>query len=100
MQKKEYTKEFKTGAAQMVVQGMKAAKVAKDLGVAASSVSTWVRDYKKHGIGAFPGKGFLAPEDQKIKDLEKRLKRAEMERDLLKKTIAFFAELDRKNMSP
>ena len=86
MEKKEYTKEFRAGAAKMVIeQGMKAAQVARDLGVAPSSVSTWVRDFKKHGDGAFPGKGFLAPEDQKIKDLEKRLKRAEMERDLLKK---------------
>ena len=101
MEKKVYTKEFKVGAARMVVEeGKKASEVGRDLGVSTSSMTKWVRDYKKHGGGAFPGKGFLTPEDQKVNDLEKRLRRAEMERDLLKKTIAFFAELDRKNMTP
>jgi len=100
MDKKVYTKEFKVGAARMVVkEGKRASEVCRDLGVSSSSMSKWIDDYKNHGSGAFPGKGFLAPEDQKVKDLEKRLRRAEMERDLLKKTIAFFAELDRKNMA-
>lgn len=96
----KYTKEFKLGAAQLVVQeGKRAAAVCRDLGVSPSALSRWVTDYKKSGAGAFPGKGYLTPEDQRIRDLEKKLKRAEMERDLLKKTIAFFAELDRKNMT-
>lgn len=98
MEKKDYTKEFKLGAARMVVdEGMKNSQVARDLGVSKSALCKWVSDYKKHGSGAFPGKGLLAPIDQEKRDLEKRLRRAEMERDLLKKTIVFFAELDRKN---
>ena len=101
MEKKVYTKEFKVGAARMVVdEGVKPSQVAKDLGVSQSSMTKWIRDYKKHGSGAFPGKGLLAPVDQEKRDLERRLRRAEMERDLLKKTIAFFAELDRKSMTP
>ena len=98
MGKKFYTKEFKLGAARMVVEeGKGPAAVARDLGVSTSAMTKWVRDYRRDGGGAFPGKGHLTPEDQKVKDLERRLRRAEMERDLLKKTIAFFAELDRKN---
>jgi transposase len=101
MEKKVYTKEFKLGAARMVVdERKKALHVARDLGVASSSLTKWIRSYRKHGVGAFPGKGMLAPVDQEKRDLERRLRRAEMERDLLKKTIAFFAELDRKNTAP
>lgn len=100
MSKRTYTKEFKVGAARMVVdERMKPSQVAKDLGVSDGSITKWVKDYRKHGSGAFPGKGILAPVDQEKRDLERRLRRAEMERDLLKKTIAFFAELDRKSMT-
>ena len=98
MEKKTYTKEFKAGAARMVVDKKeRASQVARDLGVSTASMTKWVREYKRSGNGSFPGKGFLAPEDQRIRDLEKKLKRAEMERDLLKKTIVFFAEQDRKS---
>ena len=57
-------------------------EVARDLGCSTSAMTKWVRDYKQHGDGSFPGKGNLTPEDQRIKDLERRLRRAEMERDL------------------
>lgn len=101
MDKSKYTKEFKLGAARMVVdQGMKNSQVARDLGVSHSAIFRWVSDYRKHGSGAYPGKGMLAPADQEKRDLERQVRRLTMERDLLKKTIAFFAELDRKNMTP
>jgi transposase len=100
MEKKTYTKEFKVGAARMVVdEKMKSSQVAKNLGVSDGSITKWVKDYKKHGSGAFPGKGMLVPVDQEKRDLERRLRRAEMERDILKKTVALFAELDRKGMA-
>jgi len=91
--KKHYTKDFKTQAAKLVFdQEMKVGDVARDLGVAHSSVSLWVRQYKANGGDAFPGKGRLLPWDQERRELEKRLKRAETERDILKKTIGYFAE--------
>ena len=97
MKKKTYTKEFKLGAARMVVdEKMKPSQVARDLGISDGSITKWVQDYRKHGSGAFPGKGMLVAVDQEKRDLERRLRRAEMERDLLKKTISIFAELDRK----
>ncbi len=98
MEHKVYTKEFKLGAVKMVVdEKLRGSEVCRNLGVSSSALSKWVADYKKHGGGSFPGKGLLTPEDQKVKDLEKKLRRAEMERDLLKKTIALFAESDRKS---
>ena len=100
MEKKVYTKEFRLGAAKMVVdEKMRLTQVVKDMGVSMSALSKWVTDYRKHGSGAFPGKGLLAPIDQEKRDLEKQVRRLTMERDLLKKTIAFFAALDRKGMT-
>jgi transposase len=100
MEKKVYTKEFKVGAARMVVdEKMKASRVARDLGVSNSALVKWVRDYKKYGSGAFPGKGLLAPQDDELRRLQRENRRLTMERDLLKKTIVFFAEHDRKGMT-
>jgi transposase len=94
MEKKVYTKEFKLGAARMVVdEKVKAAKVARDLGVSNSALTKWIRDYKKHGSGAFPGKGMLAPADEELRRLQKENRRLTMERDLLKKTAVLFAEM-------
>ena len=99
MEKKVYTKEFKVGAARMVVdEDMKPSQVARDLGVSDSAVTKWARGYRKHGNGAFPGKGMLTPQDQEKRDLERQVRRLTMERDILKKTIAYFAEVDRKGM--
>jgi len=100
MEKKLYTKEFKVGAARMVVnEKMKVSRVALDLGVSDSALVKWVREYKKHGSGAFPGKGLLAPQDEELRRLQRENRRLTMERDLLKKTIVFFAEHDRKGMT-
>ena len=100
MEKKTYTKEFKLGAAKMVVdEKMKASRVARDLGVSNSALTKWIRDYRKHGSGAFPGKGLLAPADDELRRLQRENRRLTMERDLLKKTIVFFAEQDRKGMA-
>lgn len=98
MEKKTYTREFKVGAARMVVvEKKKPSHVCRDLGVSSGALTKWIRDYKDYGGGAFPGKGFLAPQDEETRALKKALRRAEMERDLLKKTIAFFAQADRKD---
>jgi transposase-like protein len=54
MDKKVYTKEFKVGAARMVVdEKMRPSHAARDLGVSNSAITKWIRDYKKHGSGHF-----------------------------------------------
>lgn len=99
MERKWYTDEFKRGAVKLVIdEGMTLKAAAKDLGINPSTLANWVYSKEEKGKDAFPGSGNLSPSNQRIRDLERRLKRAEMERDLLKKTIAFFAAQDQKNM--
>lgn len=98
MEKKHYSKEFKLGAARMVVdEGKKGSEVARDLGVSTASITKWVSDYRKSGSGAFPGKGHLTPEDERIRKLEKENRLLRMERDLLKKTMGLFAGAEARN---
>lgn len=98
MGRKHYTKEFKLGAARMVVDEKKPGSgVARDLGVSTGSITKWVSDYKRSGAGAFPGKGHLTPEDEKVRQLEKENRLLRMERDLLKKTMGLFAGAETRN---
>lgn len=91
--RKSYAKEFKREAVKLVLeQEMSVGQVAKDLGVAYSSVGKWVREFRETGEDAFPGKGRLLPWDQEKRELEKQLRRVTIERDILKKTIGYFAE--------
>lgn len=87
-----YTKEFKQEAVKLVVErGRPAIGVAQELGVKASTLYVWVEKFKKHGQTAFPGKGYLMPQDEKVRQLEKELKEVAMERDILKKAMAVFS---------
>jgi transposase len=94
MPKKVYTKEFKDNAVRLVLdQDMTGIKVSQDLGVSYSALTRWIREYREDGKSAFPGKGKQTPEDAEKRELEKRLRRAETERDILKKAIAYFAQV-------
>ncbi len=42
--------------------------------------------------GAFPGKGNASGEAARVRELEKQLRDAREERDILKKALAYFAD--------
>lgn len=91
---KQYTKEFKVEAVKLVIdQGMKVVDVAKDLGVSYPALTTWVKQYKTSSENAFPGKGKLSADDEKVRQLEQQLRRMTLERDILKKAMGYFVEI-------
>lgn len=91
--RKTYDKDFKLSAVKMVVEeGISAAQVSRDLGINENSLYNWKKKYLDDKENAFPGKGRLKPEDEEIRRLQKELKTVKMERDILKKAIAFFAK--------
>lgn len=93
MEKRTFSKEFKEQAVALVEQkGIGIKQAAQELGVSQSALRKWVTAQRGNGANAFPGSGKLSPEDQKIRDLEKRIRVVEMERDILKKATAFFAK--------
>ena len=67
--------------------------LAEKLGISKDLLYRWRRAQRINKGIAFPGNGreALTPEQQKIRELEKRLKNAEMERDILKKAMAIFS---------
>ena len=84
MAKRTYSLDFKTSAAKLVTeQGRGLKDVAQSLGVAPSTMQSWVRRF---GTSAARPK---APDDHDA--LRKENERLRMERDILKKATAFFA---------
>ena len=90
--RKKYSKEFKLDAVSLVLeQDYSRAEAARRLGINAHMLGRWVKEHQTDEGQAFRGNGKLTPEQEQIKKLESKVKRLEMERDLLKKATAFFA---------
>ena len=93
--RRRYDAEFKRNAIALSEEpGRTAHSVELSLGIANGMISRWKRQLEKNGELAFPGNGVeaLTPEQKKIRDLEKQLKDAEMDRDILKKALAIFSK--------
>ena len=86
---KRFDKDFKLSAVKMVTEGgHKACEVARSLGIHPNVLYTWKRKYADNGEKEFPGKGHLT----EIASLRKKLREAEMERDILKKAVGIFSK--------
>jgi len=93
MIKRTYTKEFKEEAVKLVEeQDVSIKQAATELGISQSALRKWINASQNKGERAFPGSGNLNPEDRKVRDLEKKVRLVEMERDILKKAVAYFAK--------
>jgi transposase len=91
--RKTYDKEFKLSAVKLVLERNKpAVEVAKDLGININSLHNWKRKYLEDQEHSFPGHGKLKPADEELRKLKRELETTKMERDILKKAIAFFAK--------
>lgn len=89
-----FTEEFKIQAVKQVTdQGYSVASVAERLGVTSSSLYNWIKAY---GPNSEEHKQSQEQSDR-IKQLEKELKRVTMERDILKEATVFFAGESKKN---
>lgn len=88
----KFDKEFKINAVRLVQEeGLKLRRVCKDLGIGESTLQRWTRELKAQGKTAFPGKGHLRPDDERVKKLERENEILKRERDILKKALAIFS---------
>ncbi len=90
--RRTFTQEFKDDAVSLVIdQGYSCAEVARRLGVRENNVNRWVREYRKRNE-VESADGLSRDEmEAELKRLRKENKRLQMERDILKKAAAFFA---------
>lgn len=93
MGRRKFTPEFKLEAVKLVQErGMTVTQASRDLGLHVNVLSKWLRDAKQHGVQAFPGQGRMRPDDAEVARLRRELARTKAERDILKKTIGYFAK--------
>jgi transposase len=91
MTRKIYTREFKEQAVQLSYNnGKPVAQTTSDLGLPTNMLQRLRREAKQAGR-IFPGHG--KPRDEEMAELKRQLKQAEMERDILKKAVSFFAAM-------
>ena len=90
--RKIYDKAFKEKAVQLSYERTNISEFDRELEITAPQLYKCRKEFEEFGEGSFPGKGNLklTPEQEKIHELEKKLKDAELERDILKKQSAIF----------
>ena len=88
---KRYTPEFKEQAASKVVNNsLPIAQVARELGINDTTLGFWVKAYQKKLDGQpLPPD---MPQEERIRELERRNRELEMENAFLKKAAAYFAK--------
>ena len=90
--RKYYSKQFKIDAVKLVnEQGYNVSEAARNLGIHHTSLRHWKKQLETDGNQSFPGKGNLNSEKEELYRLRKENKQLRMEREILKKATAFFA---------
>ncbi len=89
--KMKYAKEFKIEAVKLVnEQGYKQAEAAERLGIDPKNLSRWIKEAKEPRLMG-GRKSVVTEEHKELEALRKENKRLKLERDILKKAAAFFA---------
>lgn len=87
MSNKRYSHEFKIEAVKQVTeQGRPKAEVARNLGVAGQTLANWVRQ-----LAPQPPPESSREDSQELRRLREENRQLRMEREILKKATAFFA---------
>ena len=92
-QRKKFDREQKIEAIRQIEHGEKTlSEVGRELGVAASTVSAWRKEWQEHGKEAFPGKGRIKSKDQELARLRRENASLKEDNEILKKAAAYFAK--------
>jgi transposase len=90
--RRQFTDQFKGDAVKLCKAGGRSiSQVAKDLDLTETALREWVRRADADAGTGLPGVLATAERDE-LTELRKRVKRLEMEREILKKAAAFFAK--------
>ncbi len=99
--KPPYSAQFREQMVELVRAGRKPAELAKEFGCHASSILGWVR-LADEANGVVPSQcgALSAAERQELIELRRKLRQVQMERDILAKATAWFANNGDKTCIP
>ena len=97
--RQKYDREFKQKAVELSYARGNAKEIAEELGILPEVLYRWRREYQQYDKNSFPGKGKpkMTDDEREIARLERELRDAKMERDILKKAISIFSKSDGKS---
>ena len=92
-EQRKYSREFKLEALELLqTSGKSQAQLERELGIGSGNLSRWKQELAEEGGQAFPGKGHLAPDEERLRKLERENAILRQERDILKKVVAIFSK--------
>jgi transposase len=91
--RRRFTREFKLEAVHQVVgEGRTQKQVAEELGLSATLLGRWVKQYRSDSEQAFPGHGNMKERDKELEDLQRENTRLKGEISFLKIVSGYFAK--------
>jgi transposase len=88
--RRQFIPEFKRDAVELVrTSGRPISEIARELGIYDSTLGNWVRQDR---IDRGEQEGLSSDEQARLRELERDNARLRMERDLLKRTVAFWVK--------
>ena len=91
--KPKYSPEFRLEVAQQVVDEQRSVRdVADAMGIGKSTVDKWARQLRQERQGHLTSATPLTPDQLKIRELERKLKRLEEDNEILKKASALLMQ--------
>ncbi len=90
--RRKYDDSFKEDVLKMIMSGRPVSEIAEALGISENLIYTWKKKAQK-GLASANGAvgGYNAEALREIEQLRAELKRAEQERDILKKALVVFS---------
>src|SRR4029077_13916896 len=89
---RRYARELKDQACVLVIsEGYDPANAGRQLGIPEMTLRSWLSKRNWKGVRAMPDSDDPKILKARIRELEAKLRRAEMEREILKKATAYFA---------
>jgi len=83
-QRRSFSTEFKKEATSLVLdQGYTLSEDSRSLDVGSNTLTRWVKQLEQERSGITPSSKALTPEQQRIQELEARVKRQEQEKSIL-----------------
>jgi transposase len=92
--RRSFDREFKLSAVKLVLESGKSVKtIAAELGISDNTLFNWKKKFQEDAKNAFPGKGHMKAEQEELRRKDREIARLKMERDILKKAIAYFTKV-------
>ncbi|XLP61975.1 transposase [Gallibacterium anatis] len=95
--RRTFSPDYKVAAVKLVTeQGYSVAQACSELGIGETALRRWIKQVQAEKQGyVLPGTKPLSPEQQRIQELEQRIKILEEDKEILKKATAIFMSLER-----